>query len=1016
MKPVGESIFKRLGLASTLLLAPIAVTGFRSRATTISIKNYPLATNIAQIKQQLTTQKQGTGQVLFPKSSNYKLSNHTDLSAEQIEELREKAVQLNRKGDYAGAARYYERIVAWNQKYLGPDHPETGSSLGDLAWMYDKQGLFKEAEPIYLRALAINERVLGVEHEWVVILVENLAHVYMKKGLYKKAEPLFQRAIKTNEKVLGLKHKNTAQSLNGLGMLYDSQGLYKKAEPLYQRALAIYEKASGRESSDTAALLNNLATLYINQGVYPKAEPLLLRSLEITWKAFGADDLKTTYPLSGLARLYNLRGIHEKATQLYQIALEIREKVLGPEHPEISGTLINLARTYDYLFRYRKAAALYARALKINEKAFGVGHPSAALILNNYARNYENRGLHEKAIPLYQIALKINANTFGQEHPATASSLINLGTAYADKGLFLEGQKLLKRGLIIETRLIQRETPTMPRNDREKFMNTLGYAYEIVFSGVHLGRAGAELALFSRLNRQGLLEEIEKRQTQLAALPGEQQELAVRLRAVTQKLSSLSLTSNQRLVLRKEKEQLERLLYRLLPELKPRVVEVTDVAEVLPKRGALVEFQRFRPFDGSKKDGENWGEARYLALVLRNNQSIEVVDLGLTELIDRRVEKALVASEQIAPNAEVLWAEVGELVMQPLSTALTGVDTLVISPDGELNRLPFAALPAPGGGSLLAERFQLRLVTTGRELIDLKEPLRNRGKTPLVVANPDFDLVLSSVRGSDVLSGDATSQPAQADAETSVFTERGQLRSAETDQLRWDPLPGTKKEGEFVAGLLNGRLLVEQEARSNAVQQAKAPTVLHIASHAFFLPDQEQENNSVSGDNEIRAGLQGDSGLNTSALFGESPLLRSGIALAGANRVSQRKSGEEGDDGYLTALEVAQLNWKGTELVVISACESGKGEIKAGEGVYGLKRAIAVSGARSSLLSLWKVDDRATAAFMRSYYEKLKAGLGRAEALSSTQEEFRNHRIPMWRHPYVWAAFQLSGDWRPIEL
>ena len=231
----------------------------------------------------------------------------------------------------------------------------------------------------------------------------------------------------------------------------------------------------------------------------------------------------------------------------------------------------------------------------------------------------------------------------------------------------------------------------------------------------------------------------------------------------------------------------------------------------------------------------------------------------------------------------------------------------------------------------------------------------------------------------------------------------------------WGPLPGTKKEGEFVAGLLDGRLLVEQNARAEAVQQAKAPVVLHIASHAFFLPDQEQESQEGSGDDAMRAGIQGDRGLKASALAGESPLLRSGIALAGANRVSQREEGEEGDDGYLTALEVAQLDWKGTELVVISACESGKGDIRAGEGVYGLKRAIAVSGARSSLLSLWKVDDRATAAFMRSYYEKLKAGQGRADALAITQKEFRNHRIPMWRHPYVWAAFQLSGDWRPIK-
>ena len=112
---------------------------------------------------------------------------------------------------------------------------------------------------------------------------------------------------------------------------------------------------------------------------------------------------------------------------------------------------------------------------------------------------------------------------------------------------------------------------------------------------------------------------------------------------------------------------------------------------------------------------------------------------------------------------------------------------------------------------------------------------------------------------------------------------------------------------------------------------------------------------------------------------------------------------------------MAQLDWDGTELVVISACESGRGEIRSGEGVYGLKRAIAVAGARSSLLSLWKVDDAATAAFMESFYQRLKQGTGKADALAETQKEFRNHPIPMWREPYVWAAFQLSGDWGPVQ-
>tara|TARA_A100001388_G_scaffold179773_1_gene134609 strand:- start:163 stop:678 length:516 start_codon:yes stop_codon:yes gene_type:complete len=170
-----------------------------------------------------------------------------------------------------------------------------------------------------------------------------------------------------------------------------------------------------------------------------------------------------------------------------------------------------------------------------------------------------------------------------------------------------------------------------------------------------------------------------------------------------------------------------------------------------------------------------------------------------------------------------------------------------------------------------------------------------------------------------------------------------------------------------------------------ALQERKAPKILHIASHAYYLPDQEN---------------------------GENPLLRSGIVLAGANDPETNPK----DDGYLTALEVAKVDWQGTELVVISACESGKGDIQSGEGVYGLKRAIAVAGARSSLLSLWKVDDIATADFMEKFYQKLKDGMGRSEALAETQKEFKNHSITRFRHPYYWAAFQLSGDWRPIDF
>jgi CHAT domain-containing protein len=261
-----------------------------------------------------------------------------------------------------------------------------------------------------------------------------------------------------------------------------------------------------------------------------------------------------------------------------------------------------------------------------------------------------------------------------------------------------------------------------------------------------------------------------------------------------------------------------------------------------------------------------------------------------------------------------------------------------------------------------------------------------------VVANPNYDYGKQSLGSSS--SGSVARKGLS------------QQRSGDLASLQWPQLPGTEEEGHAITQLIDAQLLMGEKATALTVQQQAAPKVLHLASHAYYMADQKKGDS-----NEQRSEQFGESSASKKSLQAENPLLRSGIVLAGANQPEANSK----DDGYLTALEVAKLDWQGTEMVVISACESGKGDIQAGEGVYGLKRAIAVAGARSSLLSLWKVDDAATAAFMQSFYQRLKDGEGRAEALAATQQEFRQHPMGGWRHPYVWAAFQLSGDWKPVK-
>jgi len=546
----------------------------------------------------------------------------------------------------------------------------------------------------------------------------------------------------------------------------------------------------------------------------------------------------------------------------------------------------------------------------------------------------------------------------------------------------------MRRGLTTEISLIQQEAPYLARNDREVFVESFGNAFETSFAGARRDGEGANLALFARLNRQGLLQEIEQRQALLSSLSGPQQSLAEELRALTRQLASASISPEKRQTLRQRQEELEKQLYRLLPQLRPRIVQVEQVAAALPSTGALVEFQRYRPFDGRKPRKERWAEARYLALVLRPTGAITAVDLGSAAPIETLIHQALTATREGLSDAEPLWEQVGQKVMDPLGPAIAGVQTLFISPDGELNRVPFAALPAPGSRTFLGQAMQLRLLTTGRELLDLAQPPGKAQSSALVVANPAFGQL-----------------PRNAAAPT-----QSQERSSDLQGPPFAPLPATEQEGQAISTLTRGQLLSGTQATAAAVQGAPTPQILHIASHAFFRPDLPDKTPAADG-------LMGKR-----PPVAESPMLRSGIALAGANQhplpgmaPSSLMEGDIGDDGYLTALEVAQLNWKGTELVVISACESGTGETRAGEGVYGIRRAIAVAGARSSLLSLWKVSDEATAAFMETYYRRLKAGEGRAAALAATQENFRSHPNPTWRHPYVWAAFQLSGDWGPIQ-
>ena len=873
-----------------------------------------------------------------------------------------------------------------------------GMARGGLGIAYMGQSRYQEAELLITQGIAdISAR--GEDNAQAIRLRRSLAEIYLAQGKTRSAREIYKNLL-AQVGDGAIPSEEAADLIDGLGETLMSDGEYKQAETMYMKAIQTRQALDVAGEQFSPVHYVKLATLYAHQGLYQKAADLLEQALsrpEGNSTRLRENDKGLLLHMLGNIRL----GQNDipAAMQHLEQSLALHKVFFGNKHIATAAIMNDLANAYSSHDEPEKAEELYKRALEISTNTLGAISEQSLAIQGGLATSLARQGKSRLALAIYTQLLSHYRDRLAWYHPSILKTLHGMIIAEGNNKQGVPSASLYREVARIEAHLIQKEGPYLTRAERPAFVESLSSDssyFEIAFKSTD----GAKNALFSRLNRQGLLEEIEKRQAQLASLPGNQRQVAEELYAVGKELASANTTAAQRKLLTSRQEELERQLYRLLPEIKPRIVELEQVAASLPASSALIEFQRFQPYDADKPRGQNWGAPRYLALILKADATVTALDLGPAAVIETKIQKALHASEQQLDDAETLWESVGNLLLDPLFSSTRGVRTLFISPDGELNRLPFAALPAPGSQQLLGETIKLRLLTTGRELLDLEQPPPPAQSSPLVVADPDFDQPVSSTA------------VATATAMSSVEPSSHQHRSADLGTPHWASLPATAKEGQVVSSLTNARLLTKQQATATSVQQQRGPRILHIASHAFYLADQSDYVHHDSP--PFGSVLEGPSGLSIPAFNGENPLLRSGIALAGANRAPKNPAADA-DDGYLTALEVSQLDWKGTEMVVISACESGRGDIRAGEGVYGLKRAIAVAGARSSLLSLWKVDDAATAAFMQSFYERLKAGTPRADALAETQKQFRQHPIPAWRHPYVWAAFQLSGDWSSIH-
>jgi CHAT domain-containing protein/Tfp pilus assembly protein PilF len=824
---------------------------------------------------------------------------------------------------------------------------------------------YPEAIVALKQSLAIREQILGPDDPLVAVTVGHLAASLAFMGDYAKAETLDLQALEIREKAEGPDHPDVALELLALGTVYMDKGDDAKAEAVDLRALGIYERANQTETPQVASLLGALGEVYNARGDFTNASIYFERSRAVWEKLVGPDKFHLAPSYTYLGHVAYSAGDYAKAEIMYKRALSLVETALGPESLNLTRYLNNLAGLYIVTGRLDEAEALYRRALANHEKRDALGYPAIQETLWGLGRLNVARGRVTQAVQLQTRA------TAADEQYAT------MNFAIGSEREKLSIASVLYERMSQDVSLHVEQAPNDP--------------------------AARDLALTSILQRKGRVQDavssgLDALRSRFSA---EDRQLLDQLNDVTGRLAFQVLGRNlfaspadhrdQIKQLEDQKEKLEQeISIRSSGYFQPApAATLAAIRAAVPPDAALIEFAVFRPFDPKARDDLAYGDPRYVAYVVRDHGEVQWRDLGPVA----RIDEAIVAWRRALGDAKStdvdrLGRAVDAMVMQPLRPLAGDATQLLISPDGELNLMPFAALKDEQDRYLI-QRYAFTFLASGRDLLHSRSQPTSKNR-PLVIANPTFGEPLNG-------SGLDTS----GNKVKSTTRRRSVTAARDLSGVYFAPLAGTGREADAILALFpDTTVLTGPAATKSAMMKVTAPSILHIATHGFFLAD-------LGGRAAVSNGTIPNGGAPNQAGWTDNPLLRSGLALADAN------VRDGGHDGILTALEATGLNLWGTKLVVLSACDTGLGEIRNGEGVYGLRRAFYLAGAESMVMSLWQASDLTTRKLMTEYYRYLKQGAGRGAALRQVQLEMLR-RDPQL-HPFYWASFIQSGEWANLD-
>ncbi len=867
-----------------------------------------------------------------------------DRSLQEVAALRTEAVSLYDAGRFEDATARLRRALEIVEGVKGPQDFVAARIVWALATCVLDQRNFAMAEPLFQRALTTLERERGKDDPVTVFAVKGLGTLYEETGQRVKAERALQPSLDSLEKTLGPNHPSVAGTLMVLGLVRHAAADIQQAEAYDRRALTILEASSSTDTLIYANLVNNLGILNLDKGDYAKADDLLRRALVLGERLHGVDSKWAATTFNNLGIIARQRKEYDKAEAYYLRALAIQETAVGPDHPDVAMQLNNLAIVYNNKGDSARALETHFRALKIWEQSAGPYAAPTLVSLGNIARTYA------------RISDIPNAIAFQQRTDAVLEKALVLNIAVGS-----ERQKLAFSVAMSD------------RTDR-----TISLNLDLAPQSTDATRLAALVILQRKGRVLDAMTDTLAAVRQRVTAPADRQ-LLDELKATTAKIAELALNGNPRVIpadresalrdLEARKERLEAAIsdHNLEFRAVSREVTLEAVQSAIPAGSVLLEFAVYRPFDPkAETNSEAYGPPHYAAYVLGSTGEPRGVGLGPTAALDAAIDSLRQAlRDPRRADVSKLSRAVDARLLEPLRALIGNATRLLVSPDGALNLIPFEAL-VDGRGKFAVERYAISYLTSGRDLLRMQVRGADGGG-PIVFANPAFGFPSSPTGPEASRSGPASAQ------------RRSVTTGPELSGLYFAPIAGTGEEARAIRALFpDATLFTRGEASKAALAHVAAPRLLHIATHGFFLQP--------------------------SGTAASNPLLRSGLALAGANM--------DKGSSVLTALEAANLNLWGTELVTLSACDTGVGEVRNGEGVYGLRRSFFLAGAETLVMSLWPVSDYVTRQVMTAYYTGLKAGQGRGDALRRAQLAMLAR--PDRRHPFYWASFIQAGDWRPL--